>query len=179
MNPRAERELLPLPEADVDAFVPGRTELRVEPGREPVDHVVGAGAPDRALDRRPFLDVRVVADPTLAWREQLEAVEVLERAGEAIAPLVGRHAREVDAVDGDPPARRRVHVGQQLHERALAGAVLADERDHRAGRELDVHVGRAPRDRCPGTRTRRARSGCASVDAVGNRHLGVRALLAA
>ena len=61
------------------------------------------------------------------------------------------------------PARRRVHVGQQLHERALAGAVLADERDHRARRELDVHVGRALRGRCPGTRTTRARSGCRRV----------------
>ena len=141
MNAAGERELLPLPEAHVDAVVPRGPELGVEPGGERVDHVGRAGPVDGALDRRPFVDVRVVADADGRLREELEAVEVLERAGEAVAPLVGGHAREVDAVDRDAPARRRVHVGEQLHERALARAVLADERDHRARGELDVHVG--------------------------------------
>ncbi len=136
-----ERELLPLPEAHVYPVVPGRPELGVEPGREPVDHVTRTGAPDRTLDRRPFVDVGMVAHADTRLRKQFEPVEVLEGAREMGAPLVGRHAREVDAVNGDSPTRRRVHVGEELHERALARAVLADQRDHRTRRQLDVHVG--------------------------------------
>ena len=64
-----------------------------------------------------------------------------------------------------------VHVGEQLHERALAGAVLADERDHRARGELDVHVG----ERLvvgAGIRERDVLQADRVGDAVGDRHLG-------
>ena len=42
----------------------------------------------------------------------------------------------------------------------LAGAVLADERDDRAGRERRGSRRRAPGGRCPGRRTTRGRAGC-------------------
>ena len=44
------------------------------------------------------------------------------------------------AVDGDPPRRRVVEAAQQLDERRLAGAVLADEGDDRARRQREVDV---------------------------------------
>ena len=51
-EPARQRELLPLAERQLDAARPGRAELRVEPGRQPLDHVVGAGAIDGRRDRR-------------------------------------------------------------------------------------------------------------------------------
>jgi hypothetical protein len=33
-----------------------------------------------------------------------------------------------------------VDAGQQLHQRRLAGAVLADQREHLAGAQVEVHV---------------------------------------
>ena len=47
---------------------------------------------------------------------------------------------EVDAVDRDRARRRLVEAAQQLHERRLARAVLADDRDDRSGGELEVDV---------------------------------------
>ena len=52
---------------------------------------------------------------------------------------------EVDAVDGDATVGRVVEAAQQLHERGLARAVLADERDHRTRAQLEVHVAQHPR----------------------------------
>ena len=56
------------------------------------------------------------------------------------APVDGRHRREIRAVDQDAPAGRRVQLGQQLHQRGLAGAVLADDRHHRPRRQVERHV---------------------------------------
>ena len=95
-----ERELLPLPEGDLDAVVPRRPELRVEPGGEPLDDVVGAGPADRV--GRPPGGRRCGARrrrPTVRLGEELEPEEVLERAGQPLPPLVARDAGEVDAVD--------------------------------------------------------------------------------
>jgi hypothetical protein len=39
-----ERELLPLPDRELDAVAPRRTELRVEAARQPLDDVGGARA---------------------------------------------------------------------------------------------------------------------------------------
>ena len=71
---------------------------------------------------------------------QLEAEEVLVRAGQAVPPLVGGHAGQLGAVDEDPPVGRLVELRQQLHERGLAGAVLADDGHHRAGGQVERHV---------------------------------------
>ena len=133
-------ELLPLPEGDLDAVVPRRAELGVEPGRQAVDDVVGAGPVDGADHRRHVVEPRLVADADALAGDQLEAEEVLERPGQPGPPRPARDRREVDAVDGDAPGRRAVHPGQQLDERRLAGAVLADDRHDGAGRQQHVDV---------------------------------------
>ena len=94
--------------------------------------------PTAASDRRLVVVARLVAEPDAVLGAELEPEEVLERAGQPGPPPVGRHAGQVDAVDEDAAARRLVELGEQLHERGLAGAVLADDRDHRAGRQLDA-----------------------------------------
>ena len=56
---------------------------------------------------------------------------------------------QVDAVDRDRPARRVVEAREQLRDRRLAGAGMADERDRRARRHVEVdpveHLGAASR----------------------------------
>ena len=102
--------------------------------RRQVNHdIVGARAPDRGDDRRLVVQARHVADADGVAGAELEAEEILKRAGEAVAPLVGAHARELGAVDEDPAAARFVELREQLHQRGLAGPVLADEREPRAG----------------------------------------------
>ena len=73
-------------------------------------------------------------------RAELEAEEILERARQARAPLVGRHARQRRVVDEDRARRRLVHLREQLDQRRLAGAVLADDGDDRARRQRQRHV---------------------------------------
>ena len=48
------------------------------------------------------------------------------------------HVAEVDAVDRDPALARVVEAGEQLRDRRLAGAGVADERDGRPGRHVEV-----------------------------------------
>ena len=135
-----ERELLPLAEAHLRAAGPRGAELRVESRGESRDDVVGAGAFDRGGDRGLVVESRHVADAHAVARAELELEEILKRAGEARAPRVGGNARERRAVDENVARRRLVHLGEQLHERALAGAVLADDRDDGARGEIEGHV---------------------------------------
>ena len=110
------------------------------PGRQPRDDVVGAGALDGRDDRGLVVHARHVADADGVAGAELEAEEVLERAGQARAPLVGRHARERRVVHEDRAGRRLVQLGEQLDQRRLAGAVLADDGDDRAGGQRQRHV---------------------------------------
>ncbi len=82
---------------------------------------------------------------------ELEAEEVLVRAGQTLAPLIGRHARELGAVDEDPTRRRFIELREQLDEGGLARAVLANDRDDRAGRQGDVDIFE-DEPRCAGVR---------------------------
>ncbi len=131
-EPTSERELLPLPDRQLDAVVPGRSQLGLEPVRHALDDVGRAGATDRGEHRGLVVDVFEVADPDGRERRVLEAEEVLERAGQAIPPLLGVETAEIDAVHGDATLGRLVELAEQLHERGLAGAVLPDEGHHRA-----------------------------------------------
>ena len=57
-------------------------------------------------------------------------------------------------VDEDRARRRLVHLRQQLDQRRLAGAVLADDRDDRAGRQRQRHVVEHDARSVPGIRER-------------------------
>ena len=113
-----ERELLPLPEPHLDAVVPGRPELGVEPVREPIDHVVGTGPVDRDRHRRTLVDPRLVAQADGRLRVELEAEEVLERAGELFAPLCADPARST------PSTRIAPAVGVYIRHSSLTSVVL-------------------------------------------------------
>ena len=81
----------------------------------------------------------------------VEEEHVLRHDADRRAPGGGIPVADVDAADGDAPARRRVQPDQQVHQRALAGAILAHDGHHRpgAGGEPDAIHGR-PRPPDPG-----------------------------
>src|SRR5581483_3353105 len=89
-----ERDLLPLAERELDAARPGGPELRVETRRQTIHDVLRAATLDGAMDRRLIVRPRHVAESDAAPRAELEAIEILKRAGEAPAPIGGRHARQ-------------------------------------------------------------------------------------
>ena len=114
-----------------------------------------------------------VADPDAVERTQLEAEEVLERAAQPGPPLRHRQRGQVDAVDLDAPAVGRVHPGEQLDQRGLAGAVLADDGDDRAGGQVEADV---VEHQPVGARVaeRHVVEADAVVEAVGRRAVGAR-----
>ena len=88
-------------------------------------------------------------------------------AVDARAPRREIELAQVDAVDLDRAGLRVVQPAQQLGERRLAGAVLADDGERRAGGNREVEVlehGRAARDRRSVTsRKRISRAGMPSA----------------
>src|SRR5581483_6961172 len=94
-----------------------------------------------SLDRGDVVDERQLADADALACDQLEADEVLEPDRDALPPRRGVDLREVGAVDGDAPRRRLVETAQQLDERRLSGTVLADERDRRSRRQVEIDPG--------------------------------------
>ena len=70
--------------------------------------------------------------------------ELLVDHGQAAGARVGRASGAPGlAVEGHAPAVGRLDAGEDLHERALAGAVLSEDRMHlaRASLELDAAEG--------------------------------------
>ena len=69
-------------------------------------------------------------------------VELLvDRDDAGIACLAGRARRVGPALVDDLAAVGHVDAGQDLHERGLAGTVLADQRVDLAGQDVHAHVG--------------------------------------
>ena len=130
-----QRQLLPLAERQVDAVRPGRAQLGVEPRLQVRDDVVGAGPTDGRDHSGFVVDTNHVAKADRLARAKLETEEVLKRPGQAAAPLVRRHARQRRVVHEYAARRRLVHLREQLDQRRLAGAVLADDGHDRAGRQ--------------------------------------------
>ena len=114
-----QRELLPLAERDLDA-------ARARSGRAACRARRPAGRPRRRRRRgRPRPSTAGSSSsrgtsprPTRVAGAELEAEEVLERAGQPRAPLVGRHARQSAPSTRIAPGGRLVELGQQLHQRA-------------------------------------------------------------
>ena len=69
---------------------------------------------------------------------RLVAAESLEDERDAPLQLIARQVAQVDAVEQDAALVGVVEAGQQLHQRRLAGAVLAHQRDRLAGRDVQV-----------------------------------------
>jgi hypothetical protein len=73
-----------------------------------------------------------------------QQAEVLEHEADLPVPQLGAlvpvHARDVAALEEVLAARRPVEQAEDVHERRLARARGADDRDHRALRDLEAHA---------------------------------------
>ena len=140
-EPARERELLPLPERDLHAFVPRGSELGVEPEREPLDDVVGTGAPDGGLDDG---DARRAGRGRRDRRCRARGTRSGRSPGTR-PPSRVRHSSAGNSVRSSPstsmrPVVGRVELAHELHERRLARTVLSDDRDDGARGQVEGHV---------------------------------------
>ena len=124
-------------------------ELRLEPVRQRLEHV-GRRAGSSAAPIATGVVVELRAGrrrrPSRARSSSKRAKSWKPAAIRARQPLDGRRARRSTPSTADPAGRRLVEAAEQLDERRLAGAVLADDRDRRPGRQIErdvaQHVGR-------------------------------------
>ena len=80
-EPARERELLPLPETRFDTPRPRRPELRLQPGCEAADHVLGPGPIYGGGHCRLVVLAGDIAHADRLADAELEAEEILERTG--------------------------------------------------------------------------------------------------
>ena len=128
-----ERDELALAEREPRAAL---AELRLVAVLEPEDEVVradGLRRLDDLLRRRARRAERDVLGDRAGEEEAL-----LRDDAELAAQRRLRHLAQVEAVDRDPPVARVVEAGEQLRDRRLAGAGVADERDGRPGGHVEV-----------------------------------------
>src|SRR5271163_4187798 len=83
-----ERQLLPLPEGNVDALMPGGAELRSQASWQGVDDVTRAGPVQRGNKGRIAVTPGQVAQADRLPGLELEPEEVLERPGKPFPPLL-------------------------------------------------------------------------------------------
>ena len=114
--------------------------MRLEAGIQMRDDVIGARAIDCGNDGRLVVDPRDVAETHRMARLKLEAEKILERTRDVLAPFVNPNPREVDSIYKDASLVGRIEPRQQLDQRTLTGAVLADDRNHRPLLEIEAHV---------------------------------------
>jgi hypothetical protein len=77
----------------------------------------------------------------LSDREAVEDAAALWHVRDALpGPCVGRHARQVRAVEAHPAAHRPQHAGDRQQRRGLARTVRAEQGDHLAGADGEVDL---------------------------------------
>ena len=147
-----QRDLLPLPARQLAAVLEPLAELRVRSPRGSWS-TNSAARPfaGRLAPARLVLEMRLVAGADVLADQQLVADEVLEDHADALAQRVLVPLR----ADRGPSSRMRPAVGlvqarQQLDQRGLARAVLADQRERAAGRQVQGDILRAPASVAPG-----------------------------
>ncbi len=115
-------------------------ELGVEAVGEGGEDIVG-GCPVDGVDelriRRLRADVAGTDRPT---GQELESREILEPCRQVLPPGLDAEGSDVDAVGEDPACCGLVHPREELHQRRLARAVLADDCHCRPGWEHQVDV---------------------------------------
>src|SRR3970282_1122076 len=93
---------------------------------------------------RTVRDVERASDPDVLRRGELVPHGVLAHRADPAAEVGGIHVPQVHAAVADRPLRRIVEAQQQLDERGLAGAVLADEPELLARRDREREVAEWP-----------------------------------
>ena len=139
-EPAGERELLPLPERHFDTAWPSGPELCLQARLQLHDHVICAGSRDGRDDGGLVFETGDVPDADRVTRPEFEAKEILECAGQPLAPFGGMHAAEIGSVDEDVSGRRLIEFRQEFHECALARTVFSHDRNNGARREVQVHI---------------------------------------
>src|SRR5207237_9714411 len=113
-------------------------ELRPVAVLETEDELVGAdrlGRADDFLRRRSW-----PAEGDVVGDRAREEKAFLRNDSELTAKRVLRDVQQVVSVDRDPAFARVVETGEELRDRRLASAGVADERDRRPSRHVDVEV---------------------------------------
>src|SRR6266576_2751311 len=123
-----QRQFLPLPERQFDSARPRWTQLRFQACRQTGNDICRAGAFYRRSHRVLVLKSRNVAQTDGMPCAEFEPEKVLERAGEALAPLAGLHPCQRRFVEENGTGCWLVHFRQELDQRGLAGTILADSR---------------------------------------------------
>ena len=111
------------------------------PSRQLLDEGPGGGSVEGVEDVLAVVDAVEIAGAHRFPQHELEVGVVLERRGGAAAPGPQVEERERGAVDVDGPAGGLVHAGEELDEGGLAGAVVADDAEDRAGGDVQPDVG--------------------------------------
>ena len=94
----------------------------------------------RRLERRAYHLVRRTCWRDVVAQRQLEADEILEHGGESRPPGCEIELAEIDAVDLDGAGLRVVKPAQELGQRGLAGAVLADDGERGSGGNGEIEM---------------------------------------
>ena len=122
-------------------------------GMHRVEHFARVGAHGLPVDRAEAGARRVAEKDVLGHREVVEQHGLLVDGGDAVLEgLVGAGKMDGLAADADLAGVGLVDAGEDLHQRRLAGAVLADQRGDLAGieRQADIveraHAGEGFRD---------------------------------
>src|SRR5690606_23195044 len=116
------------------------SQLRVVARRKVLDELAGHALVAGFAPARFVLEVAYVAGPDIFTDAQLVAGEVLEDHPDALAQGGFVPVGQIDAVEQDASAGRRVQPRKQLDQRRLAGTVLADQGQRLAGPDMQVDV---------------------------------------
>ncbi len=137
-------DLLPLAAGELDAGLEAPSDELVVARRQALDHLVGEAAPRRFADALAIVAGLDPADGDVLAGGQVVAHEVLEDDADVAAQRGEVVIAQVAAVEQDPALVRVVEPRQELDQRRLAGAVLADQRQHLAGPQLEGEVAHRP-----------------------------------
>ena len=146
-DPRPGRERL----GDLDELLPRHREgatggIGVEIGPEPGEESLGVAALGTAVDPRQASGAAgdlLAEEDVVGGAEGGNEVELLVDHGHARAEGVeGRADRSLNALDDDPPGVGANGPPEDLHERALPGAVLTEEGEDLTTRKLKPDPGK-------------------------------------
>ncbi len=155
-----DRDLLPLAAGQVDAGAKALADDLVVAARKRVDHFVGEASLRGLDDARTIVARLDASDRDVVGGSQVIAHEVLEDDADVGAQREQVVLAQVVAVEQDASLVGIVEARQELHQRGLAGAVLAHQRQHLARAQKEGQCRAPPSARRPdsGIRRRRTRS---------------------
>ena len=137
-------DLLPFAAGQLDAVLEALADHLVVAAGQARDHLVGLAAVGGPRDAFVVGARRDPADRDIVAGRQVVADEVLEDDAHAAAQFVEPVVAQVASVEQDAALVGVVEPRQQLHQRGLARAVLADQRHHLAGLQGEGKMAHRP-----------------------------------